>query len=345
MDRSQRSRIVAVGAVAAVAVGISGLLLSVLASFVTPRVPDAEASFLSRHGHRCLEGVAVPDVEPSEAWRSHWSAITEDDCVPGSWLYQFRERGQNVAQYRDEEPNRSGPDERIVLAAMGEVQHEPSDALLPLVGEFVQLWFQRSTALRTRVEPPAEAWFPARGRSGQYHADLVLESLVGTCPRDAAACLAVTDKDLFVERLSYVFGLGHYHQRVGVFSTYRVFDPRRSLASGEREAVRAPEPLRRALKIAVHELGHEFSVGHCAHYRHCVMAGTNSMDESDAGSLMLCPLDHEKLGWNLRFDPYERFTGLADFAERQGLLPEARYWRRMARDYPVAPNAAGAGGL
>ena len=71
------------------------------------------------------------------------------------------------------------------------------------------------------------------------------------------------------------------------------------------------------------------------------MAGTNSLAESDAGSLMLCPLDHAKLLWNLRFDDRKRFTELAEFAVRHGLHAEARYWSAMAEAMPQLPNAAG----
>ena len=140
-----------------------------------------------------------------------------------------------------------------------------------------------------------------------------------------------------------VFGLGHFSKRVGVVSTYRLWEDRRNQVTDRREAVRKPEPLRRALKVAVHEVAHEFSLAHCVHYRDCVMAGTNSLEESDAGRLTLCPLDHEKLAWNLGFQPHRRFSELSDWAERNGLYPEARYWERMASDYPAYENAAGGG--
>jgi hypothetical protein len=90
-------------------------------------------------------------------------------------------------------------------------------------------------------------------------------------------------------------------------------------------------------------MAHEFTLAHCAHYRHCVMGGTNSLAESDEGSLMLCPLDHAKLRWNLGFDPHARFSELAAFAARHGLHPEARYWQAMAAEYPAFGNASGGG--
>ena len=90
-------------------------------------------------------------------------------------------------------------------------------------------------------------------------------------------------------------------------------------------------------------MAHEFSVAHCVHYRDCVMAGTNSLVESDQGDLMLCPLDHEKLRRNLDFDPHRRFAVLAEWAGDHGLHSESHYWREMAGQYPAYANAAGGG--
>lgn len=323
-------------------------LMAVVAVFVGD-APDREVSdvddYLARTGQRCLAHVPELDLEPQPAWRESWEELTEEDCRPGSWLNQFREDGQNLHQYRAEQPNRVEQASPLVVSPLGKIDRPEAARLVEPVREFIELFFQRSTVLAEARTLPAAALSPERGDEGQYNADAVLEDLVGTCPEGAGACLAMTDRDLYVPDLQYVFGLGHFHKRVGVFSTYRVHKPRRNPATGERESVRDPEPLRRALKIAVHELGHELSLAHCVHYRHCVMAGTNSMAESDAGRLTLCPLDHGKLEWNLGYDPHRRFLELSRFARRHGLHPEARYWARMANAYPAHANAAGAGGL
>ena len=123
---------------------------------------------------------------------------------------------------------------------------------------------------------------------------------------------------------------------------YRLWDDKYDPVTERDVAPADPEPLRRALKVAAHEMAHEFSVAHCAHYRDCVMGGTNSLRESDRGELMLCPLDHEKLRWNLRFDPRARYLELSAWADEHGLHPEAAYWGRMAESHPGFANAAGA---
>lgn len=348
MERQPSRNLLAVAALLGLSLTLTFGLTAAVAMFVgNASHPDAPSvdDYLARTGRRCLDHVPELDHSPGPTWSEGWERLTEEDCRPGSWLNQFREEGQNLSRYRTQHPNRIAPGKGLVVRPLGRIERPEAARLVEPVREFVSLFFQLETALGEGLPMPRHALDPARGDEGQYDADLVLEALDGTCPDEAGACLAVTDRDLYVPDLQYVFGLGHFHKRVGVFSTWRVGKPRRNAVTGEREAVREPEPLRRALKIAVHELGHELSLAHCVHYRHCVMAGTNSMAESDAGRLMLCPLDHEKLRWNLDYDPYRRFKDLSRFAHRHGLHPEARYYERMARSYPGAANASGAGGL
>ena len=210
------------------------------------------------------------------------------------------------------------------------------------VRRFLSIYYQRPVEEGETLPLASSAFKEERGRDGQYDANGLLESQFGTCPKDIAACLGVTSEDLYVPSLQYVFGLGHFSQRVGIFSTYRVMSE--TIVDDRSGASRRPnrvDKLRRALKVAVHELGHEFALSHCIHYRECVMGGTNSLAESDAGRLTLCPLDHQKLAWKLRWDPYGRFAQLERWAYSEGLYDEASYWREMSRQYPEFSNAAG----
>ncbi len=346
MRRENRSKLIAWTSLLGVSVALSLLFMTAVAHFVGngASAGTVEPSYLARTGHRCLGHIPEVDLAPGEQWRAHWSRLEEDDCKPGSWLYQFREDGQNLGQYKEREPNRASDDAYLVLTRLGDLRHEEAAALVEPVAEFLGIFFQRDVTFGGRMALPEDGFHENKGATGQYDAEVVLDSLVGTCESGAAACLAITDRDLFVDKLQYVFGLGHFRKRVGVFSTYRLWEKKRDPVTGNVESVRRPEPLRRALKVAVHEMAHELSVAHCVHYRDCVMAGTNSLAESDEGALMLCPLDHGKLQWNLRFDPHQRFSALADWADVHGLHAEAGYWRSMAKEYPAHANAAGGGG-
>ena len=181
---------------------------------------------------------------------------------------------------------------------------------------------------------PEAALLTRRGEdAGQLDANVILAGLPAECARDRGACLWLTGEDLYIEGLQYVFGLAHFQLRQAVVSLQRTLraPPSRALTSAGKPS--RVEPLRRLLKVAMHELGHPFLLQHCAHYRHCLMGGTSSVRENDEGRLALCPLDHEKLRQRLGFDPGTRFSGLAAFATREGLHPEARYWTQMAAGY------------
>ena len=184
----------------------------------------------------------------------------------------------------------------------------------------------------------SEAFLPQEGCP--HNAQSVGNPGLGSEP--GPDCLAVTDQDLSLEGLDYLFGLGQPRSRVGVMSTFRLAQPIRSPATGTLRPVRQAEQPRRALKVAAHEVGHQLGMAHCRHFRDCVMAGSNSLAASDSSHLMLCPLEHAKLRWTLGFDPYLRFTELAEFASRHGLHKEGAYGARMAESVPRYPQAAGA---
>lgn len=66
------------------------------------------------------------------------------------------------------------------------------------------------------------------------------------------------------------------------------------------------------------QFGHILGIRHCVMYR-CLMNGSNSLEEADARSMRVCPLDLRKLQWNLGFDALTRERRLEQFFEQYGL--------------------------
>ena len=347
MKMSPSSLVLPVGALA-LAVS-AGLIISTLSGGLLPgkgpgvSQPDGPEPFSGKR--LCLSQVSPLDHRPGVEWSASWNRLEEKDCRSGSWLHQFRESGQNLAEYQEALGADWEVPSTVSLVPLGTIEKAQAAELLEPVREFLEIYFQTPVSRSARVPMPPGAFRPEKGVRGQLDAEHIVQLLKGLCPTDTEFCLAVTDGDLFVDGLQYVLGLGHFKDRVGIFSTYRLWEKQRDGVTGQSSPVRDPEPLRRALKVAVHELSHELAVAHCAHYRGCVMAGTNSLLESDRGRLTLCPLDHRKLQGSLGFDPHRRFSQLAGFAQRYGLFPEARYWETLAREYPRWPNASGAAGF
>ena len=118
------------------------------------------------------------------------------------------------------------------------------------------------------LELPAIEFAFDRGRQ-QYGSIPVLEMLSRVCPVDAWKLLAVTERDLFIPVLTFVYGHAQLGGRVAVISLARLRQEFYGLAPN-REIF-----LERAHKEALHELGHTIGLVHCAD-RSCAMSlGTN----------------------------------------------------------------------
>jgi archaemetzincin len=90
-------------------------------------------------------------------------------------------------------------------------------------------------------------------------------------PNDGSTLIALTNYDLYPENdWNYIFGLGSTKERVGVWSMYRFGDPHDTC---EKERC-----LMYTIKTAAHEIGHMFSLPHCAKYE-CLYDGANSLRE------------------------------------------------------------------
>jgi archaemetzincin len=127
----------------------------------------------------------------------------------------------------------------------------------------------------------------------QHHATLVLAALLRHRPDPAAKLLGVVPVDLFIPVLTFVFGQAQLDGPGAVISTYRLRAEFYGLPSDEGMLVE------RAIKEAVHELGHAFGLVHCAAYD-CVMHASTSVEEVDLKRSAFCgrcAAALERRGW------------------------------------------------
>ena len=134
-------------------------------------------------------------------------------------------------------------------------------------------------SMATSPERPAGTF---DARRGQHSSREVLKWLVAQRPAGVAV-LGVTDVDLFIPVLTFVFGEAQLEGTAAVVSMARLVRSRRSAATARGAG--ATE--------AVHELGHTFGLLHCAlggaPRGPCVMARSASVRAVDAKSTRLCP--------------------------------------------------------
>jgi archaemetzincin len=115
----------------------------------------------------------------------------------------------------------------------------------------------------------------------QYGSIPVLDMLLRRCPQDATKLLAVTERDLFIPVLTFVFGQAQLGGRVGVVSFARLRQEFYGLAAN-REIF-----LERAYKEALHETGHLFGLVHCAEPK-CAMSLATTVRQIDLKDDVFC---------------------------------------------------------
>jgi archaemetzincin len=112
-------------------------------------------------------------------------------------------------------------------------------------------------------------------------------------PPAATKLLGITDGDLFIPVLTFVFGEAQVGGSVAVVSTARLqwtYDGRRA----------SPDVVEmRLLKECLHELGHTFGLAHCAD-RSCVMLRANSLMDIDQKHAAFCLDCAQRLDEGLR---------------------------------------------
>ena len=119
---------------------------------------------------------------------------------------------------------------------------------------------------------PERAFDPARG---QHSSTVILRWLVERVPAGVRKVLAVTDVDLFIPVLTFVYGEAQLNGVAAVVSTAR-------LTTGEPSQF-----LGRVVKTCVHEIGHTFGLVHCDAPR-CVMRRSTNVAGLDLKSAAFC---------------------------------------------------------
>jgi archaemetzincin len=136
-----------------------------------------------------------------------------------------------------------------------------------------------------RGQPPGRPTDTFDPRRGQHLSGRMLAWLLQAAP-PGVKLLGLTDQDLFIPILTYVFGEAQLGGRVAVASTARLYE----------DLARSDEPIfvERLVKEAVHEVGHAYGLVHCQVPR-CVMSRASGVRDVDEKSTQLCPRCRRRL--------------------------------------------------
>jgi archaemetzincin len=108
-----------------------------------------------------------------------------------------------------------------------------------------------------RLAPFPDPWYAYDTARGQYSSTLILRDALERRPAKATKLLVLTERDLFIPMLSFVYGQAQLNGAVALMSLARLrqefygLPPNRALF------------LWRVRKEALHEIGHAYGLTHC----------------------------------------------------------------------------------
>lgn len=177
----------------------------------------------------------------------------------------------------------------ILLVAIAPVDPPSLHALVEPLGKTF------SASVKVVQSAPLDGSFAFNVSRNQYNSTSILSALLEkfsewSQPEDDhdVKILGVTDGDLFVPVLTYVFGEAQFEGKAAVVSSHRLREDFYGLQPDEK-IFRA-----RLLKEAIHELGHTFGLIHCSDYL-CVMHSSTGVEEIDMKTEKLCTECEEKI--------------------------------------------------
>lgn len=150
--------------------------------------------------------------------------------------------------------------------------------VLARIGEGLERTFPYPVEILPAREDPA---FAFDERRGQYSSVLILRTLIGQVQPQMVRLMGVTARDLFIPMLSFVLGQAQLNGTVALVSLARL---------EQRFYGFPPDPellVARAVKEAVHEVGHTFGLTHCADPG-CPMSLANTVQHVDTKGATLC---------------------------------------------------------
>ena len=165
---------------------------------------------------------------------------------------------------------------KITIVSLGD---DVNRTVLEFLRESLERRFGAMVEVADPMDLPAHAYDKDRN---QYLSNIILDFLNSRQkPPEGARILAVTNQDLTVPNLNFVFGQADLRSGICIISLARL---RPEYWHDRPDAALLQK---RILTEAVHELGHTLGLDHCPN-PHCVMYFSSTLQDTDNKSYAFC---------------------------------------------------------
>lgn len=241
---------------------------------------------------------------------------------PGEWRSQVREPEQDFAAFVNDSRRVRGI---LLVQPIGSLSPDQSraiDHLLDAMSHFFGMPAHRLAPIPLE-NLPRQCFRTQHGHrqlNAEYLMENILQHRVGG---DVASILALTDLDIYPgERWPFesAYGWSSFTAGTSVLSTNMILEA--APADGGRN-------LLRMTKLGLHELGHTFTLKHCAKYN-CLMNGCSDIGETDSKPLLLCPDCLAKISLATGREPKWHLRSMLELCKRKGFFDDANaYYRAL----------------
>lgn len=163
----------------------------------------------------------------------------------------------------------------IYISPIGKVSEE----MVTMAARHASQMFGIKTEVYASFPEPDYAFDSGRR---QHSSTLILRNLSKVRPSGALRFVGITEADLFIPMVTFVYGQAQLSGKVAVVSLARLDQGFYGLRSNKELLIR------RARKEISHELGHTFGLIHCRN-RSCIMSLSTEILQIDMKSEDFCP--------------------------------------------------------
>jgi archaemetzincin len=171
---------------------------------------------------------------------------------------------------------------RILTVSIGSVDSD----ILRNIASVIEKVFRCIVSSGKEMPIPQDSY---NSKRRQYLSTTILKKMQSAKPKGFDRILGITDVDLYVPELNFVFGQADLSSGVTIISLTRLRQEFYGLKPDRRLLQE------RAVKEAIHEIGHTYGLGHC-HNPKCIMYFSNSLNDTDIKGPEFCNKCRRELG-------------------------------------------------